>query len=91
MHRWMLGRPYGSGFSWLCPSLGKVVLHWTPSVRPSYGRDEPLPRNAEEDAFHRGSRWFENAKIFIHPSWSEDAERRLMEFPDGTGAGPEAD
>jgi hypothetical protein len=79
--RWILG--------WLTAGAGLPALHWTPTVRPSYGQAELLPESAEREAVRRGARWFRRARLFIHPSWQAEARRRLDEFPDGTGMGPE--
>ena len=76
---------------WACPDTDFPELHFLSSVRPSYGPEDLLPPNAEADAFLRGAAWFENARLFVHPEWRPEAERRLRDFPDGTGAGPEPD
>jgi hypothetical protein len=77
--------------TWACPGTDFPELHSVPSVRPSYGPDDRLPSNVEEDALQRGTAWFENARLFIHPEWQAEAARRLYEFTDGTGAGPDPD
>ena len=65
----------------LCPGHEMPDLAWTPSVRPSYALTTPLPPDFELEAFRRGVRWFEKARLLIHPSWQqamEDAGR----YPD---------
>lgn len=66
-------------------------LAWRPSVRPSYSARDDLPEDAEARAFRRGVDWFFRARLFIHPTWRDEAERRRRTFPDGTGRAPEAD
>ena len=81
--RWIL--------AWLCPQVTMPQLHWAPAVRPSYEADEALPADVERQAVRRGARWYEQARILIHPQWQDEAERRLAEWPDGTGPGPQQD
>jgi len=76
---------------WLLPGQEIPQLRWTPTVRPSYPADMILPYDAEQQAFRRGVQWFGKARLFIHPAWQGEARRRLEEFPDGTGPGPEKD
>lgn len=54
---------------WLQPDLNLPELKWTPTVRPSYVRDEPLPADAERQAIRRGNEWVLKARMLIHPSW----------------------
>jgi len=54
--------------AWLCPDGERPALVWTPSVRPSYGRTEPLPADAELRAVRRGTEWFHRSKLLLHPS-----------------------
>ena len=65
-------------------------LIWTPTVRPSFKKDAPLPSDIETRAIQRGVEWFYNAKLFVHPDWEQEANRRVIDFPDGTGIGPDA-
>jgi hypothetical protein len=58
-------------FEWLSPRQEPVWLHWTPLVRPAFGRDQHLPKGAEQDAFRRGVAWNSNAKLFVAPSWKQ--------------------
>jgi hypothetical protein len=53
---------------WLQPDGDIPELKWTPAVRPSYGRAERLPADAELAAFKRGVDWFGGSKLFIEPS-----------------------
>lgn len=43
---------------WLRPNEGLAPLRWSPTVRPSYGPDLPMPSNFEQDALRRGTEWF---------------------------------
>ncbi|MFH1006053.1 MAG: hypothetical protein V1800_00960 [Candidatus Latescibacterota bacterium] len=81
--QWIMG--------WVCPAAEIPKLHWALSVCPSHPADGRLPDGVQRSAVCRGVRWFENAKLFIHPTWKDEARRRLLEFHDGTGIGPEKD
>jgi len=61
-------------FDWLCRGQDVPELRWTPVVRASYGRDEPLPIDAEEQALRRGVEWFVKSKLLLHPSRLEKIE-----------------
>ena len=60
--------------AWLCPGRDAPALVWTPSVRPSYTRQEKLPADYEIEAFRRGIRWFEKARMLVHPQWKKALE-----------------
>jgi len=60
------------------------------TVRPMYGAQEPLPLDVEDRALRAATGWYGRAKLLIHPSWEAEARRRLEEWPDGAGPGPEA-
>lgn len=60
---------WSSVLEWLQPERGPVALDWTPEVRPSFGRDEPLPRSAVRDAVIRGVDWHTNANMLVDASW----------------------
>jgi hypothetical protein len=64
-------------------------LAWSPTVHPSFARNDVLPPDTEIQAVRRGIQWFRNARLFIHPAWEAEANRRLVDFPDGTGIGPD--
>ena len=53
---------------WLCAGRQPPELQWTPVVRPSYGRDAPLPADVEKQALRRGAEWFIQSKLLLHPS-----------------------
>ena len=65
-------------------------LRWTPAVRPSYTASEPLPSGAEFAAFRRGVAAFQNARLFVHPSWQDQVARRGVEN-DSVGPPPDPD
>ena len=54
---------------------GKAIprLTWTPTVRPSYHRDEPLPEDAGHEALTRSADWFFKSRILRHPDWPPEA------------------
>ena len=74
---------------WLQPGLELPELEWTPVVRPSYTRDEPLPADAELEAIRRGNEWVLKARMLIHKSWHgrkfKDWDERF-ELPPGDGS-----
>jgi hypothetical protein len=56
-------------FAWLAPGCAPLDLDWTPTVRPSFDREEALPANAAHRAVVRGVDWHTNARMLIHPDW----------------------
>lgn len=56
-------------FQWLQPEGPIPQLEWTPTVRPTYARQEPLPADAARKAIVRGIDWHTNARMLIHASW----------------------
>jgi len=60
--------------AWLCRGQGAPELRWTPVVRASYGRDEPLPADVEEQTLRRGVEWFVKSKLLLHRSRLEKIE-----------------
>ena len=44
-------------FGWLQPGAKAPRLEWTPTVRPTYTRSEPLPPDAARQAILRGIDW----------------------------------
>ncbi|HPA06652.1 MAG TPA: hypothetical protein PLB67_19660, partial [Candidatus Hydrogenedentes bacterium] len=75
--------------AWLCPERERPLLVWTPSVRPSYGREEPLPADAEWQAIRRGTEWFHRSKLLLHPSRLDEVGQ--AERTDGLLPTPQAD
>ncbi|MCE5277997.1 MAG: hypothetical protein ABFD92_13820 [Planctomycetaceae bacterium] len=71
---------------------GDVDLRWTPTVRASLGKDEALDGSVQRRAMARGADWFTNARLFIHPSWADQAERYMLAPGADTAApGPRAE
>ncbi|HPN33374.1 MAG TPA: discoidin domain-containing protein [bacterium] len=53
----------------LRPDSAEVSLSWTPTVRPSYGRDEPLPEDVELQALRRSTDWLTKNRMLRHSAW----------------------
>jgi len=60
---------------WLRPGQPPIELQWTPTVRPSYLRGEPLPADAELQAVRRGAQWYRRARLLVHASWADEVRR----------------
>jgi hypothetical protein len=86
-------------FEWLSPGKNAPPLEWTPSVRPTYARDEKLPADAARQAIIRGIDWHttagmllsENGRKFydkFHETKKTDPNSPLDAFPpEDLGAG----
>jgi hypothetical protein len=83
------GRVWEHILGWLCAGSGTPALRWTPHVRPSHGPGGALPADAETKAIRRGTAWFGNARLLVHPSW-EHRVGEATRFQDQVGPGPEA-
>jgi len=55
-------------FSWLSPNRRIASLQWTPTVRPSFKRDELLAPDAEKQALRRGIDWYFNSRMVLSQS-----------------------
>lgn len=44
---------------------------WLSYVNPMYGKYDVLTENAKKETVKRGVDWFDNAKLFVHPSWEK--------------------
>ncbi len=53
-----------------------LELDWTPTVRPSFGRNEELPADIEAQALRRGAQWYFRAKLLPAPPWGEIGDGR---------------
>jgi len=53
--------------TWLQPGKEFPGLKWTLNVRPSYTAGELLPSGIERTALKRGTDWFFNSHMFLHP------------------------
>ncbi|MGB0578645.1 MAG: hypothetical protein ACPGVU_02985 [Limisphaerales bacterium] len=67
--------------TWLSRDQPTPDLQWTPSVRPSFAREEALPTNAEHLALRRGLAWFET--FLVAETWKDE-----LKNPAKTGCGP---
>ena len=67
-------------FRWLQPQATPPTLRWTPTVRPSYRRDEPLPADAEAQAIQRSADWVFRSRILRHPAWPGDVLQRSLTY-----------
>jgi hypothetical protein len=61
--------------AWLRAGGAARELNWAPLVRPTYGREEPLPGDAERRAFQRGVEWFQRSKLLLPASRLEAVDR----------------
>ena len=57
---------------WLQPGQTAPTLTWTPTVRPSFSKSEPLPPDAQDRAIRRGVEYYGKSRLYIHPSWPKD-------------------
>ncbi len=57
----------------LQPGAAAPALVWTPTVRPTYGRDEPLPSDVELRALRRSADWIATSRILRHPTWPKQS------------------
>ncbi len=75
---------------WVSAGAAVPELKWTPTVRPSFGKTERLPRAAGRLAVARGVEWYSGGRLLIHPDW-----QKLMDtagrYHDRTGPGPGPD
>jgi hypothetical protein len=55
-----------------------VLLKWTPTVRPAYGKDEKLPADAERRAFVEGVGWYLNSRLLVTPKDKPTVEKLLL-------------
>ncbi len=59
-------------FHRLLPDREIPVLQWEPLVRPTYAKDEPLPRDARLKAIQRGIDWHGHAGMVLNEKGWED-------------------
>lgn len=62
-------------FKWLAPNAEIPTLRWTPTVRPSFTADEPLPNDALREAVRRGADHYTSARFLVHPSWKNRIDK----------------
>ncbi len=79
---------------WVEPGAEIPALRWTPTVRPSFGREDELPRHVEREALRRGAEWYRRSGLLVHPEWQVRYDREsnqgpaTPDWPDGHRAGP---
>ena len=66
---------------WLYRDCDIPQLQWTAAVRPTYHRDEPLPKDMEEQAIRRAMQWYFGSKLL--PTDEQDEMVRLAMKEDG--------
>jgi hypothetical protein len=49
-----------------------LQLRWTPTVRPRFGPDEPLPADAETQALRRSADWIVASRSLRHADWPKE-------------------
>lgn len=57
----------------LQPGARVSPLRWTPTVRPTFGPDTPLPVGVEAQALKRSADWIRNSRILRHRDWPTHA------------------
>lgn len=48
---------------------------WPLDVHPSYDKNAKIPRKKRLEGVKRGAAWFDQARLFVHPSWAEQAKK----------------
>jgi hypothetical protein len=67
--------------TWVSRGRQTPVIQWTPTVRPSFARNETLPPESERQALRRGLAWFDG--FLVGESWKDELAK-----PAKTGYGP---
>lgn len=57
----------------LQPNSPRPRLTWTPTVRPSFSPEEPLPAGFERQALDRAAHWIVRSRVLRHPDWPPHA------------------
>jgi hypothetical protein len=57
-----------------------IDLQWVPTVRPSYGLQEPLPADAESQALRRSADWIVASRTLRHATWPQEALDRSLTY-----------
>lgn len=55
---------------------GSLANHWVQDLAPSYKAAEVLPKNVFEKGIKKGTEWFYNSRLLIHPSWQDTFLKR---------------
>ena len=64
----------------LQPGGSAAELTWMPTVRASYGPEEPLPADAERQALRRSADWIVHSRMLRHPSWPQEVLDRSLGY-----------
>jgi len=72
---------------WLARGRAVPKLAWTPTVRPAFGRDEPLPKDAQLQAIRRGTKWYVHSRMLLDEAHKDDypAHKARPDWPIGDG------
>src|SRR5690606_39134764 len=66
-------------FSEINPEQKITLTKWVSDLYPTYSREEKLPLGAFEQSIRKGTEWFFNARLFIHPTWQDTFVSRTSE------------
>lgn len=64
-------------FSWIDPEKTPPDLKWKPLVRPAWGPDERLPKDAERRAFENSVNWYKNSGLLVSKDRAQEIHRLL--------------
>lgn len=78
-------------FTWLRPGQPVPALSWTAAVRPTFGREEPLPEGAARQAIRRGVHWYQQAHLLVPVPAGKEAKQPAGAAPGGSSASAQAD
>jgi len=83
--KWVLG--------WTMRTADMPDMDWTSTVRPTHGRSDTLPADAERRAVIRGVDWHTRARMLPHDSWIDryDRYRREGKIDPHNPVGPQPD
>ncbi|MDP1563269.1 MAG: hypothetical protein Q8M16_17955 [Pirellulaceae bacterium] len=79
---------------WTEPDAQVPPLRWTPTVQPSFTRNELLPADIERQTLQRGAEWFRKSGLLVSPSSQILYDRPsnqgppTEDWPDGHRAAP---
>ncbi len=73
--------------SWLQPGARPPALSWTPTVRPTYSKDERLPADAVRRAVARGIDWHTRATMLVGEPWKGELDKYHATNPVGPPPG----
>ena len=62
--------------TWLSPTAPHSLGEYKAVVSPSFPPDQPLPENAELNAFQKGVEWYSKAKLIVDSSWKQTVVER---------------